>query len=255
MNKSVRRLNSAGIKAFENWILSKEGDAPKDILWDENFSEPLHFDFEINPTLKFDTTFELGCYLHNSVFINIADPQALFGDAAMWAWISLALIQNLTSKSTKGGGAIGRPLALNHYLQLETGASARQSYRLIVRSVWWTIKIHGASAQIAFGSKESPWGEHAEQILGRQELASHPGFFAVAKKLYLTDNGTIKAGAAGKRSKVSRKNPKAKAGLGAMRRLAQTLNQFSKTYNTRAISVDKILGLLPNEYSRFNSVN
>lgn len=250
MNMQVRRFNNAGIDTFENWLAAKDGSPPPlGILEDEQYSEPLSLDLSIDTSRDFETTFEIGQYLV-SIFKDV-DATLIFRDSAMWAWLSLALITNIVSR--RGGGKAGAPLASDHYVQRSSNKS-RHGYRLILRSAWWAVRLHGKGAKIVLGSKESPWGELAEQILGRSQLSSHPIFFEVAKDLYLDESGTMKRGAAGKRDKNARKNPKARAGLGAVRRLAMTINQFGKTYNTRAISAHQMIALLPKEYTRFSSM-
>lgn len=251
MTIQVRRLTSPGLDVFEQWLLQKDGEPPLAILEDPHYTEPIGFETFIDPGLKFETTFAIGEYLNSALPAEKdSDASKIFGDTAMWSWLSLALIANLLSKTNKGGGKIGQPLAVNHYVQT-TSSGSRQNYRLIVRAAWWAVRLHGDGARIALGSKESPWGELADQILGRPQLASHPVFFAVARQLYLDAEGNMKRGAAGKRDKSARKNPKARAGLGAVRRLALTINQFGKTFNTRAISTEKMVDLLPKEYERF----
>jgi hypothetical protein len=251
MKIQVRRLNASGLELFEKWLISKDGPAPKWILSDDQYCCPIDFEACIDLDIEFDTTFSIGEYLNSSVFVEV-DAPTVFSDTEMWAWLSLALIYNLVSKSNKGGSTVGAPLAVNHYVQ-RGAVKSRQAYRLILRSAWWAVRLHGDGAKIVLGSKESPWGELAEQILGRSQLSSHRVFFAVAKDLYLDNEGNVKRGAAGKRDKNARKNPKARAGLGAIRRLALTLNQFGKTYNTREIPVKTMLSLLPKEYSRFEN--
>ena len=141
----------------------------------------------------------------------------------------MTYITALLTRKAKGGKAKGTPLAVDHYIQLDEPAAKRHAYRLIARSAWWLARQHGRAAVVVLGSAESPWGELAEQVIGRQLLATHRGFFSVAEQLYINEDGSIKKGAASNRSKEARRNPKAKAGLGSMRRLALTLNQFGHT--------------------------
>ena len=247
MNRYVERLNVAGLGAFHQWLIGDDfSNPPKHLLVDPSFSEQIGHQFTVDTDLSFSTTYALGKYLNEGVFTNVVDAEEIFRDAGMWAWLSLAFIGSLVSKKPAG-----RPLAANHYIQTNTAGGQRQNYRLICRTAWWMVRIHGSSAAIALSSLKSPWGEVAEQIIARQHIASHKGFFAVAGCLYLAPDGSLKKGAAGKRSKAAKHNPKAKGGLGSMRRLALTLNQFGRTFNTRAIPAEKMIGLLPKEYERW----
>lgn len=247
MNRYVERLNAAGLAAFHQWLVGDDfSSPPKHLLGDTSFSEQIGHQFAVDIDRSFLTSYALGQYLNEDVFSNVVDAEELFRDAGMWAWLSLAFIGSLVSKKPAGN-----PLAVNHYLQMNTAGGQRQNYRLICRTAWWMVRIHGGAAAIALSSPKSPWGELAEQIIGRQHIASHKGFFAVAGRLYLASDGSLKRGAAGQRTKAAKHNPKAKGGLGSMRRLALTLNQFGRTYNTRVISPTKMLTLLPKEYERW----
>lgn len=251
MSGYVERLNAAGLDVLHTWLISDVvSEPPVHLLTDPNYSVPIEPGFRIDVSRSFGTTYELGKYLNEEVFCEVHDTEALFGDAAMWAWLSLAYIKDLVSKKA-GKKPAGSPLAVNHYMQMGNQGAQRQNYRLIVRTAWWMARIHGASAAVVLSSPDSPWGEVAEQTIGRQHIASHKGFFALAGRLYLSADGSLKRGAAGKRSKAARHNPKAKGGLGSMRRLALTLNQFGRTYNTRVIPAERMLGLLPKEYERW----
>lgn len=249
----VQRLNEAGIAVFTQW-LAEHGTAPAPhaILQQPNFAEPIAELHELDLSLLFNTTFDLGRYLNDVVFANAKDARSIYEDGAMWAWISLAFIDSLVSKKDRGSKPKGSPLATTHYLQVHANDSKRHAYKLIARSAWWMSRVHGESAAFVLGSVDSPWGEIAEAVIGRQQLSSHKGFISLATRLYLGQDGQIKKGAAGKRTKEARLNPKAKSGLGSMRRLALTLNQFGRTYNTRVIAPEAMLALLPPEYQRWS---
>lgn len=253
MNRYVERLNEAGLTAFHEWLVGDDfSNPPKHLLVDTSFSEQIGHQFTVDTDRSFLTTYALGQYLNAEVFGDVVDTEELFSDAGMWAWLSLAFIGSLVRKR-KGTKPAGSPLAVNHYMQAGTAVNQRQNYRLICRTAWWIVRIHGSSAAIALSSPDSPWGEVAEQTIGRQHIASHKGFFAVAGRLYLAPDGSVKKGAAGQRTKAAKHNPKAKGGLGAMRRLALTLNQFGRTYNTRVIPPEKMISLLPKEYERWTA--
>lgn len=254
MTLHVRRLNPKGLDAFAHWIQHPAAEAPpKQLLDHPEYSEEISGDFEIDTSRNFPTTFALGTYLNAEVFAAVVDHVPLYKDTAMWSWVSLALVESLVSKKSKGIKQKGTPLAVPHYVQLPGQTPVRHSYKLIARSAWLMARLHGNAAAFVLGSPESPWGEVAEAVIGRQQLASHKGFIALASKLYVQPDGGLKRGTAGQRNKEARRNPKAKAGLGSMRRLALTLNQFGRTYNTRAMPPQEMLKLLPREYERWQT--
>lgn len=249
----LRRLTEKGLATFRHALLTGDLSMLPAIIEADDYTELSPGYFLMDASKSFSTTYQLGSYLHTNVFTNLKEPSQVYEDKALWGWISMVYIESLLTRKDKGGKAKGTPLAVNHYMQTDEPGSKRQAYRLIARSAWWLARLHGAAAAVVFGSTDSPWGELAEQVVGRHLIASHKGFFAVAEKLYINPDGTLKKGAASKRSKEAKLNPKAKAGLGSIRRLALTLNQFGRTYNTRAISADDMLGLLPvREYQRWS---
>ena|SRR6185369_9463766 len=248
----LRRLTEKGLATFRHALLMGDVSTLRALIQSEDYTELAPGYFLLDASRSFATSYELGAYLHANVFISLTEPSRVYEDRAMWGWISMVYIDSLLTRRDKGGKAKGTPLAVNHYVQFDETGSKRQAYRLIARSAWWLVRLHGKAAAVVLGSTDSPWGELAEQVVGRQLIATHRGFFAVAEKLYINPDGSLKKGAASKRSKEARLNPKAKAGLGSMRRLALTLNQFGRTYNTRAISTEAMVSLLPaREYQRW----
>jgi len=198
-------------------------------------------DYRIDLDKTFETTYDLGRYLHEEVFGLDADRLALRSRDDMWAWISLAMIDSLLRR---GRGKLGLPLNEAHYIN----AGQRKGYRLIARTAWEIVNLHGASARLPFGSPSSPWGEIAEQIASRQEIYMHPSFWRVAGVLYLDADGRVKRGASAARKPEHRKDPLSRVGLGGLRRLALSFGQFERTYLLRAMSAEQIIDILPREY-------
>jgi hypothetical protein len=246
MNVSVRVLSASGMERFTAWLESPMGEAPTQLLLDPRFSEALGDDYPIDLDRTFATTYELGIYLHGDVFRSATEVYSLQTDKGMWAWISLALIKSLVSRTAKRNGL---PLAFPHYVD----AGPRLAYRLIARTAWNLIRLHGDAAKFAISSPTSPWGEMAEQMTSSQEVFVHPSVWPVAAHLYTDTNGKVRRGATSQRDKKAKRDPKSTAGLGAVRRLPRTFKQFDRTYNTREMTVGEITELLPTEYSRWST--
>lgn len=245
--KSVRLLNELGCQKFASWLSDPSGDTPRDMLFDPAYSDFVDTEYPIDPDKKFETTFDIGYYLFNDVFGRSNDRFGIRSMNGMWAWISLAFVESLL---TRRGKSKPRPLALPHYID----AGPRLSYRLIVRTAWELYLLHGDACRVALSSKASPWGEMPEQMTGAtQEQFSHHAFWAVANHLYIDDGGSVKRGAASKRPKSARSNPRSEAGKGSVRRLATTMKQFERTYNTREMSIGNLLGVLPGEFKKWQS--
>lgn len=242
---TVRSLNNVGIAKLEAWLDNPIAAAPKMLLEDETTTVVVDGEYQVDVSRNFPNSYELGEYLANHVFVGAVDRFALLANHGMWAWISLVFIESLVRK---GRGA-GRPLAKPHYII----QSKRLAYRLIARTAWDLVSLHGEVAKVALGSSKSPWGEMAEQMTARQEIYAHRSFWPVANTLYAMSDGSVRTGATSQRARKSRNDPKSKAGLGCIGRLPTTFKQFERTYNLRQMSCDQIVALLPAEYNKWRT--
>jgi len=245
MTTHVRSLNDVGLAKFSAWLDNPTALPPKMILEDDSASEILEGSYLIDTSRRFQTSYEIGKYLSQEVFSGTVDRFALLSDHGLWAWLSLAFIDSLLKKGNGSGS--GKPLAKPHYIM----QSPRLAYRLITRTSWDLVSLHGAAAKVALGSSKSPWGEMAEQLTARQEIYAHRSFWPVAHKLYAAQDGSVKRGATSQRSKEARRDPTSAAGLGGVRRLPFTFKQFERTYNLRRMTGEEITALLPTEYQRW----
>lgn len=247
----VMSMNEGGVSHFKSWLENPTVNPPMELLTDDQYCDLIATEFFVDTERRFLTTFELGTYLVDEVFNQVTDPVKHRADAGMWAWISLALISNLLARGTS---KTGRPLDVPHYLELTGPIGQRLAYRLIARTAWELVRLHGANAAVALGSKKSPWGEMAEQLSSRQQVFSHPCFWTIAHRLYLDPAGNLRRGATSQRPASARKDPKNASGRGGVRRLPLTFRQFDRTYNTRELTLDQALPLLPGEYAKWVAV-
>lgn len=245
MTTQVRSLNEVGIARLAAWLDKPDGAGPKALLEDDRVTDVVDGEYVIDLSRQFSTSYELGEYLASQVFVGNVDRFVLLSNHGMWAWISLAFIESLMKKGR--GAGTGKPLAKPHYLM----QTPRLAYRLIARTAWDLVSLHGEVAKVALTSTKSPWGDMAEQMTSRQEIYAHRSFWPVANSLYALPDGSAKTGAASKRSKKARHDPESKAGLGGVRRLPFTFKQFERTYNLRQMTSDQITSLLPTEYNKW----
>ena len=246
MTSQVRSLNDVGIAKFEVWLDSPAGAPPKELLEDDTATDVVEGGYQVDLSRRFSTSYDLGEYLANYVFIDIEDRFALLSNHGMWAWISLVYIESLVGKGRDARA--GKPLAKPHYIQYP-----RLAYRLIARTAWDLVSLHGEVAKVALVSSRSPWGEMAEQMTARQEIYAHRSFWPVAHELYAMPDGSVKTGVTTQRTKKARSDPKSKAGLGGVGRLPITFKQFERTYNLRQMSSKQIVALLPAEYNKWRA--
>lgn len=252
MMLKVMSLNDGGVSKFQTWLENPHGTPPRDLLTDEHYCDSITGEYFVDTDRKFSTTFEIGRYLAQEVFADVLDPVKHRADAGVWAWVSLAMVTNLLVRSAK---RFGRPLDVAHYLELDGPPGQRLAYRLITRTAWELVRLHGSTAVVALGSKRSPWGEMAEQLSSRQQVFAHPCFWAIAHRFYLDSSGNLRPGATSQRPAKARKDPKNTTGRGSARRLPFTFRQFDRTYNTRELTLEQALPLWPYEYAKWISSN
>lgn len=248
MKVQVRSLNNEGVAIFTAWLAGGKGNAPSEILEDPKYCDDISEIYTADLERKFDTSYQLGKYLHESVFTNVVDAAELAGARGMWAWVSLAYIDSLVARSA---ARKGKPLSQPHYIEVDSQQGRRLAYRLIARTAWKLVRTHGDFAEIALGSKRSPWGEMAEQMTARQEVFAHPSFWAVAYTLYRSGTGEARRGATSQRPESAKRDPQNTAGRGSVRRLPMTFRQFDRTYNVRGMTLTNMLNVLPPEYSKW----
>jgi len=198
--------------------------------------------YQLDLNRRFATSYEIGRYLSDEVFRGVSNRFALLTAQGMWSWLSLAYMDSLVGRTS------GKPLARAHYVD-----TIRLGYRLIVRTAWDLVSLHGEAAKVALGSTRSPWGEMAEQMTSRQEIYANRSFWPIANYLYSTTDGSVKIGATAQRNRNARRDPKSKAGLGGVRRLPFTFKQFDRTYNLRTMDTNSITALLPLEYEKWRT--
>lgn len=252
VKKRVHCLNTAGIELFSAWLSDPKGTPPVWLLDDSNFYDEIPKEYFLDTERVFGTSFELGQYLHAEVFVDVSDPISLEALVGMWAWVSLALITSLLARTA---ARRNKPLDIPHYIELPSQHGRRLGYRLIVRTAWKLARLHGPLAEVALGSKRSPWGEMAEQMTSRQEIFAHPSFWAVAFRLYRGSRGELRRGATSQRPASARRDPNNNAGKGGVRRLPFTFRQFDRTYLTRVMSLEQMLDVLPKEYKKWATEN
>ena len=250
MRLRVMSLNDGGVAKFQTWLENPKGEPPRYLLTDEQFCDSIAGEYFLDTERTFSTTFEVGMYLFEEVFPAVPDPVKHRADTGTWAWVSLALVPNLLGRMAKN---FGRPLDVPHYLELGGPPGQRLAYRLIARTAWELVRLHGSTALVALGSKRSPWGEMAEQLSSRQQVFAHPCFWAIAHRFYLDSAGNLRPGATTKRPAKARRDPKNATGRGGVGRLPFTFRQFDRTYNTRELTLEQALPLLPNEYRKWIS--
>ena len=232
----LRRLNDAGIEAFEDWLLGgAEGEAPRELLTSPKFTEPLEVDIAVNKSAFRDRQ-EFGAYLVE--LLKPLDPVKLSTDRRLWTWLALYWIDLICPPF-----AGGRKPDKSYRYVLST--DYRHYYRHLVRSPWQLVRDHGDNARLLLlPPQDQPYplrrhGEILEQLGGRQSVLRSQPLIAEANRLYSSKlTGRPRKGVSG-------------SGRGSVRRLALVLRQFDLTFDVEQMGDGQLIDILPGEFERW----
>lgn len=234
----LRRLNDAGIEAFEDWLLSgAEGDAPRELLASARFTGPLDVEINVNKSAFRDRQ-EFGTYLVE--LLKPLDPVKLSTDRHLWTWLALYWF-DLICPPLAGG----RKPDKSYRYALST--DYRHYYRHLVRSPWQLVRDHGDNAKLLLlPPQDQPYplrrhGEILEQLGGRQSVLRSQPLIAEANRLYASHlTGRPRKGVSG-------------SGKGSVRRLALVLRQFDLTFDVERMGDGQLIAILPGEFERWKA--
>lgn len=232
----IKRLNDAGIDAFEEWLLAgAEGEVPRDLLASPRTSEPLDPEIKVKPG-PFQDRQAFGEYLVGT--LNQLDPVKLSTDRGLWTWLALYWFDLLCPPFS-----IGRKPDKSYRYVLST--DYRHYYRHLVRSPWQLVRDHGQNAKLLLlPPQDQPYplrrhGEILEQLGGRQSVLRSQPLIAEANRLYGSKlTGRPLKGVSG-------------SGRGSVRRLAMVLRQFDLTFDVERMGDGRLIGILPSEFDRW----
>ncbi|PLY00758.1 MAG: hypothetical protein C0623_06620 [Desulfuromonas sp.] len=238
----VRRLNEDGIELFQEWLdTSGQGEMPPSDLLDSNtYSEPA-YDVQVDSSQEFSTRYELGCYLVDK--FNGIDPRELLSkkNDGLWAWLAILYFSQL---------APGRRSRSEHYIVTRNSLKGSLAYRQGPRTSYELVKIHCENACVCLNRPMKTFGDMAEQLASRQNIAYNKGYFEAACKLYVR-NGSIRRGAASRAKKPSKRAPGDKTGFGGADRLAKAVRRLDLTYDIISMHSEEMLETLPKEFDKW----
>ena len=232
----IRRLNGAGIDAFEEWLLQgAEGDVPRGLLTSPKTSEPLELDIAAKHG-PFHDRQEFGAYLVQ--LLEPLDPIKLSTDRRLWTWLALYWFDLMCPPFSTG-----RKADKSYRYVLST--DYRHYYRHLVRSPWQLVRDHGENARLLLlPPQDQPYplrrhGEILEQLGGRQSVLRSQPLIAEANRLYGSKlTGRPRKGVSG-------------SGRGSVRRLALVLRQFDLTFDVERMGDGHLISILPREFDRW----
>lgn len=237
----IRRLTEQGQAEYRNWLETRLPGAlpPKELLTGPVFTEEA-LDAEINLATIFSTRFEFGEYLMQ-MLVGV-DPKALLSSKndGIWDWLTVAYFHQFGRKMSKPW----------HYIVTRKGHSGSLVYRHLARTSFEMYWRHGRSSLVMLHADMATWGDLSEQLTSRQNIAHHRGFIEAANALYLRDGRPVR-GAAGRAKPLKRRKPGDTSGRGAVARLALAVRRLDRTYDTRALTTENMLKVLPREFENF----
>lgn len=233
----LRRLNSDGIDAMEEFLDSLNTDEPipypRHILTEREYSHAVDPEVELEQR-QFGTRFEMAKYLTTQLAsVEISDPAR---ERGLWSWIGLLYFPLICPQ--KNG--VRKPGERARWIP--SSDDFRKYYRHLIAGpsrIYQMYRDDPKKAMVLLSSPPGEPGDLVEQLASRQEVVTNRALIHAATTLYV-DPATSKPkrGAAGR-------------GPGSVRRFADVINQFDLTWDLYSMPVDQILEMLPREFARF----
>lgn len=234
----LRKLNAEGIQAFSSYLDVLDAQPtlaiPTNLLNDPKTSEAIGKSIEIERK-SFGSRYAAAQYLHER--LQHAALSEVDRDTGLWGWLALFYFDELCPADRSGARFTGERA---RYIP---DASFQRYYRHLLAGPFRIFRAHRDKPERALAVLCQPLdkpGDIVEQLASRQEIVTNRAVIEVATKLYI-DPALKKPrrGAGGKSN-------------GSARRYADVLNQFDLTWDLYAMPSPELLGILPNEFTRFS---
>lgn len=226
------RLTAEGLELFGRVMTGQVDESALD-LDNPVLAQPVEgtTSFEVR---SFATAKEMAEAICRSLAGNSA--QALAGDIGLWAWLTIAVVDNLFPNI----GGIRQIKELHRWYPAPPN-DWQKAQRHLVRMPVLLLNAFGRDADHLICGKPSVGPDIREQLTSQQDMFS-ANFQRACRALYFDDEkGTTKRGAG------------SKEGPGIPRRLAVLRRQLDVTWDMTDLSPERILELLPAEFDRYKS--
>lgn len=212
---------------------------PAELLSDPSATE-LAIDIEIDLSHVFETRFDFGKFMVELLTHEDAKAMLSQKNDGMWDWLTIAYFAQFGKKASKPW----------HYTVTRRGHSGSLAYRHLARTAFEMYWRHGQASLVMLHVDMSTWGDLAEQLTSRQNVAYHRGYIQAANALYLS-NGKLRRGAASRVRPVKKRKPGETVGKGGVARLALAVRRLCRTYDTHILGTAEMIDLLPREFKNF----
>ena len=235
------RRTDEGSEAFREWLVQRQaGDLPPSELLNDASVTELAIDIEIDHTRVFANRFDFGKYI--AELLKDEDAKVLLSQKndGLWDWLSIVYFSQFGKKVSKPW----------HYTVTRRGHSGSLAYRHLARTAFEMYWRHGQASLVMLHVDMSTWGDLAEQLTSRQNVAYHRGYIQAASALYLS-NGKLRRGAASRVRPVKKRKVGETIGKGGVARLALAVRRLCRTYDTHVLQTTEMIDLLPKEFKNF----
>ena len=236
----IRRLTPKGIDLFRQFLSRAkeypETPVPRDYLLHEETSATFKYPIDIEDQ-AITTRYEAGLLLHH-LLGPVNDPQLDFDDG-LWAWLSLFFFDQLCPVAGKTR-KISDPSTL-----IPDSSNHQRYYRHLLAGPYFIFRTYQDNPEDAMVLLCQPVhtpGAVVEELASRLEIVTNRDFITMCTRLYyMRDFGCLKKGSGGK-------------GAGSARRLAKNIReQLEVTWDLQSVGVDRLIELLPAEFSKFRN--
>jgi len=248
MTDLLRVLTPRGTEQFRAYLTKGAGGIkvppPRALLIDPECSAPIDQRIEIEHMpdgSPFRNRYDFGTYLRDK--LSSLDALIIGRDIGLWNWLSLYYFDQLCPATRDGT----RDLLATEVYIMSPDRKYRQVFRHLVRAPWYAVREHGNNAKVLLIHTErsgvvlATRGRIFEDLASRQGILGNRTVIAAAQRLYFDEkNNWPRIGASGH-------------GQGSVRRYAIVVQQLELTYDTRACSVEQLLGLLPQEFNEWKA--
>lgn len=228
-----------GMSEVERVLALNSGDAEKtltSLLSREDLTEVISSEANI-VSRNFSNRWECAKYFHELIESNRAalrrDPET---DRGLWTWLAVAWFEYLKKPNSANGASWPRERWI-------LSLSYSRYYKHLLAGPWIVFRKYSDNPEfckvLLLPEITKPAHDISEHFLCKYELVNSPGFVAVAAELYMRIDGDgYKKGAQGN-------------GKGTIKRLRLYSGQLELTYDLMSLTKERILELLPAEFSRF----
>lgn len=185
--------------------------------------------------ISFRNRFQFGAYLQE--LFSSCSREELLSNKGLWTWLSFFFFSEISPINSKGTRKIKE-----NAIYVFNPDNYRKYYRHIVMASWDLFFLHRDFSRLFLYSPLHENSDVLEQFASRQNVITNKNLIKAAYTLYWD-----------KKKEKPKRNSSNRDVPGNIRRLVSFVNQIELTYDLNAMSGEKILSILPPEFSGWQS--